>query len=89
MGLDRNGSVMDTQRKVILNYMLDGNVVSQMEVIRKFGFTRLSSIIYDLKEKLEREGNQYFIKDRTVIGTNRYGNDCRFKEYWIEDINGN
>lgn len=84
MGTDSLGESMDTQRKVILEQMRRGRRVSQLSVTNEFGFTRLSSIIFDLKKRLEDEGGEYEIRDETVKGTNRYGNACHFKEYWLE-----
>lgn len=79
------GAPLHTQRAVIKDYCIStGNRVSQKWVTDKWGFTRLSAIIFDLKREFEEEGNVYVVKDATVTGVNRFGNETRYKEYWVE-----
>jgi len=78
---------MSTQVAVIKDYCINtGKRVSQAMVTAKWGFTRLSGIIYILKDQLEREGGVYAVCDERVSGINRYGNKCHYKEYWIEKV---
>lgn len=86
-GIDLNGDAMKTQVAVIKNYCLEtGNRVSQMMVTEKWGFTRLSAIIFILKDVLETEGGRYKVCDEMVSCTNRFGNTVRYKEYWLEEV---
>lgn len=86
-GLDEDGNLMSTQVAVIKDYCMNtGKRVSQKMVTDKWGFTRLSAIIYNLKDRLEAEGGKWAVRDEMVTGTNRYGNKCRYKEYWLEKV---
>lgn len=51
--------------------------ITSLEAIEMFGATRLSDIIYKLKAR------GYIIKDRFESCIDRYGNESRFKRYWI------
>ena len=51
--------------------------ITSLEAIEMFGATRLSAIIFALKEK------GYIIKDTTEECCDRYGNVARYKRYWI------
>lgn len=51
--------------------------ITSLEAIEMFGATRLSAIIFDLKDR------GYIIKDRFESCIDRYGNESRFKRYWI------
>ena len=79
------GNSMRTQVAVVRNYLEKnpGSVVTQKFVTDKWGFTRLSAIIFNLKDDLESEGGKQVVSDRFVEGVNRFGNTTRYKEYWI------
>lgn len=64
-----------TQRSEVLKYMLDGNRITSMQAIEKFGATRLSDIIF----KLRKRGYNIITHDR--VGKNRYGGTCKYAEY--------
>lgn len=67
-----------TKRQRVLDYLKNTrNGITSLEAINMFGATRLSAIIFDLKDK------GYIIKDRYEEGVDRFGNECRFKRYWI------
>ena len=56
-----------------------------MEAFAKYGATRLSAIIFDLRE----EG--YLIKTTSVTRRNQEGNSCTYAEYSLmkeRDFNG-
>ena len=86
-GIDLNGKTMRTQVAVVRNYLEENpsHKVSQKFVTDKWGFTRLSAIIYILKDDLEHEGNKQVVADEFKSCTNRFGNKTHYKEYWIED----
>ena len=83
-----DGKAMRTQVDVIRNYLQANpeHRVSQKFVADKWGFTRLSAIIFILKDDLEREGGKQFVNDRRMSVLNRFGNMTHPKEYWIEDV---
>jgi hypothetical protein len=86
-GQDAGGNDMSTQVAVIRDYCIStGKKVSQAMVTERWGFTRLSAIIFILKDQLEREGGIYTVCDERVSGLNRFGNKVNFKEYWIEKV---
>lgn len=53
------------------------NGITSLEAIEMFGATRLSAIIFDLKDR------GYIIKDRFEECVDRYGNVARYKRYFI------
>jgi hypothetical protein len=80
---------MRTQVAVVRNYLEEkpSNRVTQKFATDKWGFTRLSAIIFILKDDLEREGGKQFVNDRRLDVINRFGNKTFCKEYWIENAN--
>lgn len=53
------------------------NGITSLEAIEMFGATRLSAIIFNLKDR------GYVIKDRFEECVDRYGNMNQYKRYWI------
>lgn len=51
--------------------------ITSLEAIEMFGATRLSAIIFDLKDR------GYIIKDNFEECIDRFGNTARYKRYWI------
>ena len=67
-----------SQNERILDYMRTHGGITQMEAIKSIGVMRLASRISDLR----RRG--YIINDRFKTVTNRYGEKCNVKVYWLE-----
>lgn len=67
-----------SQRLQVLKMLKKGKCVSSMQAFEDFGATRLSAIIFNLRA----EGLN--VQDRWVNGVNRYGNPCRYKEYFLK-----
>lgn len=87
-GISDNGNTMKTQVAVIRNYLEQNpeHRVTQKFVTDRWGFTRLSAIIFDLKDQLRAEGGKQVVKDQRLSVTNRFGNMTHPSEYWIETI---
>ena len=51
--------------------------ITSLEAIEMFGATRLSAIIFDLKDR------GYIIKDNFEECVDRFGNTARYKRYWL------
>lgn len=64
-----------TQRGEVLKYLQTHKGITSIQAIEKFGATRLSAIIFDLRKK------GYNIVTITKEGENRYGESVRFAEY--------
>lgn len=64
-----------SQRLVILKHLQQYGCISSWEAIKEYGITRLSAVIFDLRQM------GYNIPDRWVSFINRYGEPTRFKEY--------
>lgn len=64
-----------TQTSEILHYLKTHKGITSMQAFEKFGATRLSGIIYNLRAK----GHHIISVDKT--GTNRYGEHVSFVEY--------
>lgn len=69
-----------TQKNEVLRYMLAGRGITSMQAFHHFGITRLSSVIYYLRE----EGIDVRAKDRRVL-TCRGGRLTRIAEYFLTD----
>lgn len=63
------------KREEVFLYLKKGYKLSSAEAFKKFGATRLSAIIFDLREK-------YNIGDIWEEDIDRYGNKVRFKKYF-------
>lgn len=50
--------------RLILEYLKEGNTLTQLEATEKFGTTRLGSIIFGLRKKYEIETEIISAKDR-------------------------
>ena len=64
-----------TQTSEVLNYLKTHKGITSMQAFEKFGATRLSGIIFNLR----RQGHNIISVDKT--GTNRYGEHVSFAEY--------
>lgn len=64
-----------TQMSEILAYMQSGHRITSMDAIEKFGATRLSAIIFDLRKA------GYNIITHDIVGKNRYGGTVTYAEY--------
>ena len=86
-GRDVDGKVLDTQLKVVKAYLMEKPGVHRVThrfCEEKWGFTRLSDIIFRMKKQLV--GTGYEINDRKLDVMNRWGNITHPKEYWIEKV---
>lgn len=63
--------------KEILNHLLAGNSITSMEAINLYGATRLSAIIFNLRDK------GYQISTTKIHSKNRYGHCVSYAEYKI------
>lgn len=88
-GIDMNGNVMDTQLKVVKNYLLQNpgvHRVSHKTCEEMWGFTRLSAIIHKMKDQFEADGGKYVINDARLEVVTRWGVTTHPKEYWVEKV---
>lgn len=60
----------------VLKYMQDFGGITSWEAISELGYTRLSASIYNLRR-------YYQIEDRWIKKKNRYGDNVKFKQYYI------
>ena len=83
-GKDINGRTMRSQKDVIKNYLIStGYSISQEESNRMFGFTRLAARMFDIRAEIEKNEEPYIVCSKIVVGTNSWGEPCRWKEWWI------
>lgn len=64
-----------TQAQRVLAYIREFGAITQLEALRDLGVMRLASRISDLR----RQG--YDITGKTVAVKNRWGEECRIKQY--------
>ena len=69
---------MFSQTDMVLAYLKKGHSITTLEAINMFGITRLSAVIYSLKE----EGHEFLTKD--VKKQNRFGKECIVAEYTLK-----
>ncbi|MBO7509812.1 MAG: hypothetical protein J6T35_01390 [Bacteroidales bacterium] len=75
------GKVFHAQWEVILHYLREFPTrgITSLEAIHEFGFTRLSAVVYQIKE---RAG--IILPRAKVIVPTRYGGAVEVTRYWIE-----
>ena len=66
---------LKSQTKAIKDYLEAGNSITSMEAYDKFGCTRLSARIFDLKKA------GYNIQTIMMEGQTRYGTSTRYAKY--------
>ena len=70
-----------TQRLAVKNWLENGNTLTSMEAFEKFGATRLSAIIFDLRAQ------GYIIDSIPCTGQTRYGDSCQYVMYRWSKLN--
>ena len=68
-----------TKTQAVLEWLQTHASISSMEAIQSFGATRLSAIIFNLREK------GYNIETVWCEGVDRFGNKMRFARYYLRD----
>ena len=68
-----------SQKAKVLNHLQNHSCITSMEAFAKYGVTRLSAIIFNLR----LEG--YLIKTTSVTRKNQEGNSCTYAEYSLMD----
>lgn len=66
-----------TQKEIIKKRLQKEGSITSYEAFVRYGITRLSAIIYDLR----REGMD--ISSEIITKRNRYGNTCNFAKYTL------
>lgn len=67
-----------SQREQILQYLKNGNSITQMEAIEMFGCTRLAARINEIRDA------GYPIKSKMISSKNRYGVPISYCQYSIQ-----
>ena len=70
------------QTTKIKEILENGGTITSMEAFQKYGITRLSDKIL----RLRRRGMN--IDAIPTVGTNRYGDECRFATYRLNTLKG-
>ena len=65
-----------TQEKAILGHLYKRGSITSWKAFERYGITRLSAIIYDL-----RHTNGLHIESENITRKNRYGNIVNFVKY--------
>ena len=65
------------QRQLVLNHLKKKGTITTFQAYDLYGVTRLSSVIYDLKEVVDIDGYM-------ETGINRYGQPVSYKVYFIK-----
>lgn len=74
---------MHNQRTRVLEYINKKGGITSLEAFKELGVSRLSAVIFDLKEK------GYNIKDVWIVVTNRYGEETKVKRYYLDGVKTN
>lgn len=67
------------QRQAVLSYLKEGHHITSKEAFEIFGATRLSAIIFDLRDK------GYNIESIEREGMTRFGKKTRYFEYYLAE----
>lgn len=67
-----------TQTQAVLDILKSGDSISSLEAFQEFGITRLSSIIFSLRQR------GYVITSDNIKTTNRFGSTVVFSRYKLE-----
>ena len=67
-----------TKKQKVLDYLLKGRSITSWEAIHKFRATRLSAIVYELKEA------GYPIKSSMVYEIDTDGKPIKYAVYWLD-----
>lgn len=68
-----------TKTQQVLDYLKDNGSITSWEAIEKFGATRLSAIIFNLRE-------YYEIDTQIEVAKDRNGNTCQYARYILKDV---
>lgn len=68
-----------TKTQAVLDWLQTHASISSMEAIQNFGATRLSAIIFKLRER------GHDIETVMCEGRDRFGNPMRFARYYLRD----
>ena len=69
---------METQKQLIEKHLLEKGKITSWEAFEIYGITRLSHIIYVLREK-------YDIISVSTTKKNRYGHYCTYSTYTLKN----
>lgn len=69
-----------TQSKRLLDYMKKHKYITQMEALNNLGIWRLASRISELQHK-----QGIAVESDFITVTNRYGEKCQVKRYWLAE----
>lgn len=70
------------QNERVINYLRDNESITQIEALSKLGIMRLASRISDLKKL------GYQIVGEMITVKNRFGENCRVKQYKLIESEG-
>lgn len=76
----------DSQNTNILAHLRTGNTITQLEAYNAFGCTRLSARIFDLRKRLESEGDKEAIDSVSIAFTARSGKSGRYCRYYLKRL---
>ena len=65
------------QQMLVLNHLQKKSGITSWEAIEKYGITRLSAVIFNLREI------GWDIQDKWIEEYNRYGQKTKFKKYFL------
>lgn len=65
------------QELAVIKYMQEHGGITTYEASQKLGVTRLSAVIFNLKEK------GWIIGDERIVGKNRFGTHTSWLRYYI------
>ena len=74
MKTQNSGKRMASKTALVLDHLKKYKTITSWEAIEKYGATRLSAIIYNLRKK-------YYIDSIDKIYTDKYGDTSTFTEY--------
>lgn len=72
---------MNTHYDRVLTHLKNVGSITSLEAIQKYGLTRLSAIIYNLRK------DGYIITSKNETSKNRYGRKVTYSRYYLKENN--
>lgn len=73
---------MKTQRQMVIEHLNRKGSITSIEAIKKYGITRLGSVIHILRRK-----DDYNILSKNETSKNRYGRKVTYSRYFLKENN--
>lgn len=75
-----------SQAERVFNHLMEKGEITNMQCHLLYGIRHCPAVIRDIKKKLERENQPYYIDTYPMTGANRYGEKTEWLVYCLKPI---